>query len=604
MGASTTIYCLQEVTDYLEFERLCHDLMSIEGFSSIEPLGGFSDKGRDAIHVDTSGKTSIFAYSVREDWRAKLAEDASKISKHDHTCDQLVFITTATPTAGERDEAIAFVRDNFGWELELFGAERLRILLDAKHPQIKKNHPHVFPPEFLALQSKIDASTDRDHLFVSFAQEDGALADWLTRKLTAEGYLVWTERFKLLGGEVYPENVDEAMKHRTFRVIGLYSQASLQNPEVMRQRTTALNIGNEREEDFLIPLNVDGVDQDRLDKVTRSLVFIPFNENWASGLQQLLENLRSIHCPRPLPNGRAIATETFLQKDVLSEQTELLFSNCLPIESLPEIIYRFEAKQEISSTKLESLQFKWAFREVHPKSFLSFHQPPMSIADEFKLAPAGNALWRRVKRIDGIWAQNLVSELLRKSLIVKCHEKGLRYCPSTKTSYFPWGLVEKGRLYFLRPDGSETYRQVVGERSFWQPSTGSQKYRYYIAPDFYVVQDLLDDFTVLVRIRVRISNTSGQLLPGRTANSRRKRLCKDWWNKEWLYRLLAVCQYLAEDDKITIGESQKERIIIDAIPLKLIAPLGIDETALNQLSFERSESLIEQDEANQMESEA
>ena len=91
MAANPTIYCLEELTDYFEFERLCHDLMSLEGYSSLEPLGGFSDKGRDAIYVNRVGKTTIFAYSVREDWRAKLAEDADKIDKHGHDCNELVF---------------------------------------------------------------------------------------------------------------------------------------------------------------------------------------------------------------------------------------------------------------------------------------------------------------------------------------------------------------------------------------------------------------------------------------------------------------------------------------------------------------------------------
>jgi len=54
MGANLTVYCLQQVTDYAEFERLCHDLMSLVGYASIEPLGGFKDKGRDAVHVSRS----------------------------------------------------------------------------------------------------------------------------------------------------------------------------------------------------------------------------------------------------------------------------------------------------------------------------------------------------------------------------------------------------------------------------------------------------------------------------------------------------------------------------------------------------------------------
>src|SRR5215469_1486202 len=128
MAPNLTIYCLQEVTDYSEFERLCSDLMSREGYNAIEPLGGFKDKGRDAIHISKFGKTTIFAYSVREDWRAKLAEDAQKIHRHGHACDDLVFIRTEDVRTGQRDEAISYVENEYGWKLQLFGAERLRLL--------------------------------------------------------------------------------------------------------------------------------------------------------------------------------------------------------------------------------------------------------------------------------------------------------------------------------------------------------------------------------------------------------------------------------------------------------------------------------------------
>jgi len=583
MGANVTIYCLQNVTDYFEFERLCHDLMSLEGYSSIEPLGGFSDKGRDAVHVNRTERTvTIFAYSVREDWRVKLAEDASKVARYGHKCDEFVFITTAEFTPSQRDEAVDHISSRFGWRLDLFGIERLRVLLDVQHPQVKSLHPQVFPPEFLSFQSSIDTSK-HEHLFISSGPEDRALADWLTRKLTAEGYLVWCERFDLLGGETYPDDIDDAIRHQAFRVIGLYSRASLSNLEVMRQRSLALSLGNERNVDFLIPLNVDGVTPDQLDRVTSSLQFIAFEDNWADGLRQLLKKLQSIGCPKSLPDGRRVAAGTFLERDVLSDQTELLYSNCLQIETMPEVTLRFEAEYAVPKSRLRELQLEWAYRRVNAKLFLSFHPPPLSVANEYQMKPTGSEAWRSVERIDGIWSRNLVSELLRKSLIVKCHEKGLQYCPHTKLHYFPWGLVREGRLKFTRPDGSKTYVKAAGERKYWRPS-GSERYRYYLAPVFSVVQDLLGDFAILVYVRIRLSDTAGKALPRRTANSRRKHLCKDWWNKEWLDRLFAICYYLADDGKITIGEQSEDQIIINAVPVHMNAPLGVNEDALDQLS--------------------
>ena len=64
--------------------------------------------------------------------------------------------------------------------------------------------------------------TERDYLFVSYANEDAGLAEWLTLKLTAAGYRVWCDRVKLLGGESYPRNIDAAIEkhaetgHRTW----------------------------------------------------------------------------------------------------------------------------------------------------------------------------------------------------------------------------------------------------------------------------------------------------------------------------------------------------------------------------------------------------
>lgn len=594
MAANLTIYCLGEVTDYFEFERLCHDLMSLEGYNSIEPLGGSSDKGRDAIHVNKSNVTTIFAYSVREDWRVKLTEDAKKVDKHGHVCNEFVFITTAKVTASQRDEAVGYIKNEFGWQLELFDVERLRILLDVSHPRIKEQHSAIFPPEFLELQDRMDNSTKRDHLFISSIDQDRVFADWLTRKLTAEGYLVWSERFQLLGGETYPNDIDDAIKNRTFRFLGLYSQTSLTHQEVMRQRSLALNVRSEQDQDFLIPLNVDGVDLTQLDHVTRTLKFIPFQYNWAEGLKQLLEKLESIDCPRSLPNGKRIAAETFLGNDVRSEEKETLFSNCFRVHQIPKIIYRFKSQKAIQKEKLDTLKSEWSYRDIDSYTFLSFHKPPASVVKEYGITEKGGGLWSEVEKINGIWSVNLASELIRKALIVKCYQKGLQNCHGTKQLYFPPDIVKNNRLYLIRPDdGSKTYVSANGKRKH---SSGGE-YLHSLAPNFFVRQDLFDNFTVLIRIRVRLSDIMGKVFTTKqTIDSRRKHLCKNWWNKDWFNRTLAVSQFLADGDKIIIGESEETQIIIDATPLCMNVPVGINEEGLDELSRERSELIRNYDE--------
>src|SRR5438552_7355665 len=120
-------------------------------------------------------------------------------------------------------------------------------------------------------------TTQRDHLYVNYASEDGIFAEWLTLRLTAEGYKVWCDKTKLLGGESYPTNIDNALKESTFRVLALMSKNSNQKPNPLKERTTALRISQERGiEDFVIPLNVDGISPSELNWMVSDLTFIPF----------------------------------------------------------------------------------------------------------------------------------------------------------------------------------------------------------------------------------------------------------------------------------------------------------------------------------------
>src|SRR5207247_1725654 len=96
-----------------------------------EPIGGTSDGGRDALHKsrDAAGVWTIFAYSLRKDWKVKLNEDCERIRELGHACNRVVFAFIKQPTPAERDTAISHVKKEFGWELDLYGLERLRTQL-------------------------------------------------------------------------------------------------------------------------------------------------------------------------------------------------------------------------------------------------------------------------------------------------------------------------------------------------------------------------------------------------------------------------------------------------------------------------------------------
>jgi hypothetical protein len=593
MAADPIVYCLEHLTDYAQFERLCHDLMALEDYPSIEPLGGFKDKGRDAIHVcDVSGQVSIFCYSVREDWRDKLEEDAKKIHDHKHACNKLVYLSTEDYTPTDRDNAIAFIKNEYGWTLEPYGRERMRTLLANRHRQLIARHPHIFTPAFFVDPPGAGSTGGCDTLFLSYAQVDVALGTWLARRLIAEGYRVWCEDLSLLPGEQRQETIERVIQTRANRVLAVYSSASLDDANVNLQRTMAHAIGGQRGGDFLIPLAAESVPEVRLDWKTRRLSFVRFDQGWAGGLRDLLKKLAATDCPRPVGDGRGVATATLLRTDLLTAGPDCLVSNCLEVKKVPLAVHRFVAEREAPSETLKDLQWRWAFHKVSPTRFLSFRQPPKADKTALGLAARGGADPYYCREIEGCLTANLIPELVRKSLIVKCIERGMCASPEKGHLYFPPGLVQGDRLKFTRPDCQRTWTSALGQRKFWRPQK-SEEYRYSLSPTFAVPQARDGPLVVLVRMRVYLTDTQGTALPRRQTVSRRKHLCKNWWNDDWLHRMLAVCQFLADGgDTITIGDVADEQVVVSAAPRGWDVPFGINEDLLEKGTTDREDALL------------
>ena len=60
----------------------------------------------------------------------------------------------------------------------------------------------------------------RDTLLLSHANpEDNVVTRWLALRLASEGYGVWSDITKLLGGERFWDNIEEAIRERTVKFV-------------------------------------------------------------------------------------------------------------------------------------------------------------------------------------------------------------------------------------------------------------------------------------------------------------------------------------------------------------------------------------------------
>jgi len=439
----------------------------------------------------------------------------------------------------------------------------------------------------------------RDHLFISYATEDSVLADWLSLKLASEGYNIWYDRIKMLGGESYPRDITEAIKNKTFRVIALLSKSSIPKPNPVKERTLALNIARERKiEDFLIPLNVDGLKPTELDFMTSDLVFIPFHRSWYDGLSKLLKKLEDIDTPRSQVSGQQAISSWLSSEELPASRSETQWSNLLPILEFPTVIRRYKVVPEIN---VESVEPDWLAHRESESTFLAFNPPPGGPHDWSKEVDAID--YRTSDNIPIRDLRQALTMILRKGIRNLCTKRGLQSDVVTGRLFFPPDLLPNNRLSFTRYDGKSISLLAVGERNFWVHSQGrafTETSRYHLCPDFRFFYDLLGDPALRLRISVFWTDLDGRPLEAKKANRRRKKLCKNWWNYEWLSRIMAITQWLGDgQEEVTLLETDSGKLRVGLKPVTFTSEFGIDETKLKPIEAEDEEGVIEDEEESE-----
>ncbi len=88
---------LDRMSDFAEFERLATEIMYLEGWYDIKPLGGVADLGQDAIseRLFKSGGTerTVFQYTLQEYLPGKVTDTVEKLRENKIDFSELVVVT-------------------------------------------------------------------------------------------------------------------------------------------------------------------------------------------------------------------------------------------------------------------------------------------------------------------------------------------------------------------------------------------------------------------------------------------------------------------------------------------------------------------------------
>jgi hypothetical protein len=144
------------MTDPVQFEQLCAELMPEFGYAGLVPQGvGRRDGGKDAIRrilglrrsegadresVSWLTEGQVFHFSLRQDVPAKVREDLANVARHGLAPHLVVFVTNRRCVPDEQDRLKAGCRKRYGWALEILDQVALRGPLDTAWQSVRRRY--------------------------------------------------------------------------------------------------------------------------------------------------------------------------------------------------------------------------------------------------------------------------------------------------------------------------------------------------------------------------------------------------------------------------------------------------------------------------------
>ena len=436
---------------------------------------------------------------------------------------------------------------------------------------------------------------ERRVLFISHATpQDNAFATWLATQLAIAGYEVWCDVTKLLGGERFWKDIEEAIDQHSFRVLFASTLESNRKQGTLHELQLALETQQKRQiKDFVVPLKVDKFPYEATDKHIKDLNFVRFDESWSVGLSQLLELFEREGAPKSPHAGPACVTAWHQRQQDQTRKSfvrdETCYSNWFPIKLPAKLfLHRFSGLTDYQDAAIAAVPFPCRRHEsgvltFAPLDAIAAHTrdvggtPSTIELDTEKFIREGNA----GLQIASHDAANMVTDIVQKAWNATLPTHGLT-SKELASGYSAWffadGKLDKNRARYVASGGRAAYRQVVGRKSkkTIDGDRVSDGFWHYAISGSPQLQGL-----ARIVIHHHVIFTDDGATPWASAermHKARRSVCKNWWNDAWRDRLFAMCSVLGGDAK--------------TLPL----PVGPDQAidvAMNGLTFVSPRSFFE-----------
>ena len=189
----------------------------------------------------------------------------------------------------------------------------------------------------------------RQALFISHASpEDNPFTLWLGAKLTALGYEVFADLLRLKGGDDWERILETAIREKAAKFLLVATPHGVQKQGVRNEVAIATETAKRiKDNAFIVPLRLAPFDAPL--QIAHAQ-YIDFSKDWAQGLNDLLALLLEAAIPKSGDKVNAELWQGVQLKDArtISNTSERLVSNWLPIEAIPERMIFYDFKGGIS----------------------------------------------------------------------------------------------------------------------------------------------------------------------------------------------------------------------------------------------------------------
>lgn len=405
-------------------------------------------------------------------------------------------------------------------------------------------------------------NVQRDTILLSHANpEDNEFTLWLALQLANEGYKVWCDLTKLLGGEVFWDDIEAVLRQSAVKVLYVLSRSSNSKDGPLRELHLAQGLARrEKLKDFVIPLHIDDLPHGDVTIELTRVNSAGFERSWAAGLASLLEKLELDAVPKSAAFDRSAVNQwwrtQFSASAGVRREEESYLSNWFPILSLPtDVYYHPLSRRGIGKIEItEGLPYPAYQDGISLVTFAEASDFDNRLGTGFYI-PEGSKTVNVAKLREETDFGKGFFRLLRmgwEQLIAERKFPVYELAGGAKTLYFKKDRIPSDKAFFTGVDGQKTYRSMVGYSTRKNPTTGESKKRFWhfgvqgrplVHPAF--------PLAYVIKPHVVFSSDGSTLWESkkRLAAARRSQ-CKGWWNDVWRDRILAVMAQLANADGI------------------------------------------------------